>query len=90
MATIRQQLRALLSQGTWTSLELSAELHVSEKDIFDHLEHLQKSLGTTLIATPYACQSCNYVFRKRRRLDRPGRCPRCRQSHIRMARFSLT
>lgn len=94
MATKRQQIIELLKQGRWTSLELSAELHISERDVFDHLEHVKKTLGNRhgisgLIASPYACLSCGYVFKKRSRFDRPGRCPQCRQSHIRMAEFSL-
>jgi len=94
MTTKRQQIIELLKQGRWTSLELSAQLHISERDVFDHLEHVKKTLSNShlagsIIASPYACLSCGYVFKKRSKFDRPGRCPQCRQSHIRMAEFSL-
>jgi len=94
MKTKRQQIIELLKEDRWTSLDLSAQLHIAEQEVFDHLEHVKKSLahkqGTSgLVARPYACLSCGYVFKKRNRLDRPGRCPQCRRSHIRMAEFSL-
>ena len=90
MATIRQQLVALLEQGEWSSIDLSKELSIEERDVFTHLEHVKKSLkDRKLIIDPYQCLSCNYHFKKRNRLDRPGRCPKCKGSHIRMALFSL-
>ena len=90
MATIRQQLVALLEQGEWSSIDLSKELSIEERDVFTHLEHVKKSLKDhKLIIDPYQCLSCNYLFKKRNRLDRPGRCPKCKGSHIRMALFSL-
>ncbi len=90
MATIRQQLVALLEQGEWSSIDLSKELSIEERDVFTHLEHVKKSLkDRKLTIDPYQCLSCNYSFKKRNRLDRPGRCPQCKGSHIRMALFSL-
>ncbi|MEE4242951.1 MAG: transcriptional regulator [Desulfopila sp.] len=89
--TIRQRLKEILKQGEWTSLELSKELSVEEKEIYTHLHHVKKSLGSEkLVIRPYQCLSCHYVFTKRARYDRPGRCPKCRATHIRMATFSLS
>jgi len=90
VATIRQQLLELLEQGEWNSIEISKELSIEEREVFSHLEHVKKSLKSRkLHIDPYQCLSCNYLFKKRNRLDRPGRCPKCRESHIRMALFSL-
>jgi predicted Zn-ribbon and HTH transcriptional regulator len=90
MKTIRQQLKELLSEGEWNSIELSQELSIQEREIFDHLEHVKRSLGNTkLIISPYCCLDCDYLFRNRSRLDRPGRCPKCKGSHIRMASYSI-
>lgn len=89
-ATIRQQLIELLQHGEWTSLDLSAELSIQEREVFSHLEHVKKSTGgEKIMVRPYQCLSCSYIFKKRDRLDRPGRCPKCKESHIRMAEFSL-
>jgi hypothetical protein len=91
IATIRRRLIELLEQEAWTSLDLSRELSIQEREVFSHLEHVKKTLGgQKLVVRPYRCLSCDYVFRKRDRLDRPGRCPKCRQSHIGLAEFSLS
>lgn len=90
MLTIRQKMKGLLEQDKWNSLELSSELSIEERVVFHHLEHVKRSLkGKRLVVDPYVCQGCGYVFRKRNRLDRPGRCPKCRGSHIMMATFSI-
>lgn len=89
--TVRQRLQELLRQGQWNSLDLSRELSVQEREIFDHLQHVKKSLrGEQLVVTPYSCQTCEYLFKSRDRLDRPGRCPKCWGTHIRMAEFSIS
>ncbi len=90
MPTKRQLLVDLLEQGEWNSIELSKELSIQEREVFTHLEHVRKSLrGRRLIVDPYQCLTCEYLFKKRDRLDRPGRCPQCKGSYIRMALFSL-
>lgn len=71
-------------------MELSAELSVEEAEVYSHLEHVRRSLsGEKLKVIPYRCLSCGYVFKKRDRLDRPGRCPRCKESHIGVAGFAI-
>jgi transcriptional regulator len=89
--TIRQRLKEILQQGEWTSLDLSKELSIEEKEVFAHLRHVGKSLGAQkLVIRPYQCLNCSYLFKKRERYDRPGRCPKCRATHIRLATFSLS
>ncbi len=90
MKTVRQRLKELLCFREWNSLELSQELSIQEREVFAHLEHVKKSLRQgKLVVDPYACLDCDYIFRKRVRFDRPGRCPSCKGSHIRMASFSI-
>ena len=65
--------------------DLSQELGLKEKDVYPHLVHVErtvKAAGGQFIMTPSRCQLCGYVFEDRRRLTRPGRCPRCRRSKI--------
>jgi len=90
MGTLRQQMKELLRTGCWSSMELSQELSIQEREVFSHLEHVRKSLRKERLSIkPYCCQSCGYEFKKRKRFDRPGRCPVCRESHIKMALFSI-
>ncbi len=93
MGTIRQRMKELLCDGDWNGIELSQALSIEERLVYEHLHHVKKSLVQgkgRFVVQPYQCQSCDYTFKSRDRLDRPGRCPMCRNSHIAMARFSIT
>ena len=85
MQTIRQQMITLLSQGVYSARGLSQMLSIQEKEVYDHLTHIARSLavkGNTLSIQPARCLSCGYVFKDRQRFTRPGRCPRCKKSHL--------
>jgi predicted Zn-ribbon and HTH transcriptional regulator len=85
MGTLRQQIIDLLRQEAMTALEISQVVRVSEKDVYRHLAHIQKTVsnqGQKLAFPPCTCLACGFTFRDRRRLTKPGRCPRCRQSRI--------
>jgi predicted Zn-ribbon and HTH transcriptional regulator len=92
--TIRHALHAALraADGPLTAHELSHALHVSEKDVFAHLEHLGRSLareGASLVVVHPTCLACGFAFAKRDRLGRPGRCPVCKSTRIDPPRFSV-
>jgi len=92
VSTIRKRIIELLEEMEMNALELSGALSVQEKDVYDHLEHIRRSIkreNEQFIIDPYHCVACGYDFVKRNRLTRPGRCPNCKGSHIRMAMFSI-
>lgn len=83
--TPRQAIRRHLAAGPHTAHELSALVHLPEREVVPHLEHLARSLpgaGAALEVDPARCLGCGYVFRDRRRLARPSACPRCRGQHL--------
>lgn len=83
--TVREAIRKALLAGPATARDLSTEVGVREKDVAEHLAHLQKSLAhrnERLVVTPAACIACGFTFRERERLSRPGACPRCRSTRI--------
>jgi predicted Zn-ribbon and HTH transcriptional regulator len=91
-ATQRQALRAALERGPLTAHELSAVAGIPERDVAGHLGHLErtaKARGEAFIVEPASCIPCGFVFKKRERLQRPSRCPRCRSEHIAAPRFEL-
>ncbi|WP_136797399.1 MULTISPECIES: transcriptional regulator [Desulfosediminicola] len=91
-ATLRKKIIELLEEEELDALELSGILSIREKEVYEHLPHIAKSLaasGRKLVISPYICLVCNYSFGKRDRFDRPGRCPRCKEGHIRMATYSI-
>ncbi|MFZ5799385.1 MAG: transcriptional regulator [Desulfobulbus sp.] len=92
MPTVRQQIISLLREQELNPMEISQALHIMEKEVYGHLEHIERSLdrqNLRLAVSPFACLSCGYIFTKRTRRDRPGRCPVCRQGHIRMAGYRI-
>jgi predicted Zn-ribbon and HTH transcriptional regulator len=93
MPTVRQQLMALLSQEPFGVRELSQELHVSEKEIYTHLEHIARSVTSKkkhLLMTGLRCLSCGYDFKDRKRYTPPSRCPRCKNERIQPPSFRIT
>jgi predicted Zn-ribbon and HTH transcriptional regulator len=71
-----------LQSGPLTARQLSALLRLREHDVIDHLESLARSKSHSLQFDPAECRSCGYIFEDRRRLSKPGKCPRCRNQRI--------
>lgn len=82
----------LLSEEELNMLEISQAVGVGEKEVPFHLEHIIRTLGKgdkRLHVSPFTCLGCGYSFKDRKRLQRPGRCPRCKGSHIKMATYRI-
>ncbi len=90
--TIRRQIGALLSVREMDVRDLSQELGIKEKEVAAHLAHVARSAaagGRRFVVTPSRCELCGFVFTERRRLTRPGRCPRCRRSKVLSPTFRI-
>jgi transcriptional regulator len=90
---MRQQIIALLTEGEMDARELSRGVGIKEKEVYEHLAHIARSLaaqGSKLTIRASECLHCGYVFKDRRRFTRPGRCPRCRQSHLTSPLYHIT
>ncbi|MFO7981950.1 MAG: transcriptional regulator [Desulfuromonadales bacterium] len=90
--TIRRQIQDVLEQETLSARDISAAVGIPEKDVYGHLEHLQRSLqreNRRLDVTPAQCRKCGFVFTKRNRLSRPGKCPICRGESIEEPLFEV-
>jgi predicted Zn-ribbon and HTH transcriptional regulator len=92
MQTIRQQMIILLSSEQHSAQGLSMALKIREKEVCDHLSHIRHSLASQkreLKVKPAQCLECRYVFDDRARLTKPGRCPRCKGTHIEDPRYRV-
>ncbi len=90
--TIRHEMVELLERREMSARDISMEMGIPEKEVIDNLEHIRVMLrkkGMGLFVTPAKCRKCGYVFRKRDRLSKPGKCPVCRGEHIEEALFSI-
>lgn len=81
----------LLQQEQLSALDLSEKLGVKEKEIFEHLEHITRSLRPTkrLVVESAQCKKCGFQFKKRNRIKPPSRCPGCKSELIQRPRFSI-
>jgi predicted Zn-ribbon and HTH transcriptional regulator len=85
MPTIRQKIIDLLNRREMDVRQLSGQVGIQEKEVIEHLSHISRSLavkGKKLTIRPAECLICGYVFKKRQRFTRPGRCPRCKKSRL--------
>jgi transcriptional regulator len=92
MGTTRMNILTLLEKRQLTALEISRLIGIKEKEVYQHLPHIEKSVkgkGRRLNMTPYYCISCGFKFKDRKRFYPPGRCPLCREERISDAFFKI-
>ena len=90
--TTRQEIIAALQEGPCSAREVSAAVKIPEREVSGHLEHIRKSIASTgrrLVVMPAECKKCGFVFSKRDKLTRPGKCPVCKGESIREPHFSI-
>src|SRR4030042_3979058 len=90
--TIRQKIISVIEGRTLSARDISTDVRVSEKEIYEHLEHIQKTINKSyhnFIVTPSKCKKCGFEFRKRDKLKKPGKCPVCRSELIQEPLFSI-
>lgn len=90
--TLRHRIVSMLKERPSTGKELSGQLRIPEKDVYEHLEHIRKTMNKgpyRLLVEPARCEKCGFVFRKRGRLKAPGKCPMCRSESLAEPLFSV-
>jgi len=86
--TERQRIIEYLRGGPASAGMLSADIGLSEKQIHEQLQSLQKQVRLEI--TPARCAKCGFEFADRRRTRKPGKCPSCRSTHIEEPLFSIS
>lgn len=90
--TIRQQIISCLGSGPMNAIEISQDVGIMEKEVYGHLKHIDRSMaaqGKRLVLHPSRCLKCGFIFEKRERFTRPGRCPQCRATRIKRPEFDI-
>src|SRR4030042_1558895 len=90
--TIRQKIISVLEGQTLSAKDISADIRISEKEVYEHLEHIQRTINKgehDFIIIPAKCKKCGFLFRKRDKLKKPGKCPVCRSELIQEPFFSV-
>ena len=90
--TVRHEIVKLLETGTLSALDISMAVHIAEREVYDHLEHIRRTLhavGGRFEITPAECKKCGFAFTHRERLKKPGKCPVCRNQAIHEPLFRI-
>jgi len=91
-STVRERIAEALRLAQLTAREISERASVQERDVAEHLRHLERSLihsGERLQVSAPHCIKCGFEFRERERHSRPSRCPRCRSERISPPSFQI-
>ena len=90
--TIRRQIILCLSSGPMNAIEISQDIGIMEKEVYEHLNHIGRSMaaqGKRMVIHPSKCLKCGFIFEKRERFTRPGRCPQCRATRIKRPEYEI-
>jgi len=90
--TVRHAIISVLRGQAMSAREVSGEVHVSEKEVLNNLQYIQKTLSkekSHLRVIPAECKKCGFVFKKRGRFNKPGKCPVCRGEMIKEPLFLI-
>ena len=92
MSTTRREIMSLLSEAEHGAKSISKILRISEKEVYEHLDHIGRSLKSqnrTLKIIPARCLGCGFIFEDRNRFTSPGKCPRCKGEHIQDPEYGI-
>lgn len=90
--TVRQRIAELLRGEELTAHQISQQAGVQEREVAEHLRHLEHTLGHSaehLYVLAPECVACGFRFAEREKHSRPSRCPRCRSERLSPPRFSI-
>jgi len=88
--TLRERIAKTLEKESLSLREISKLFGIKEREALDHLNHIAKSVHPEpLTAEPASCKRCGFSFKKRTRLNTPGRCPVCKSEHVSPPRFKI-
>ena len=90
-ATIRQDIIEMMKLGPVTPFDLSGILRVSEREAAFHLAHAIETASSKyrIEITPAHCKSCGFVFKERKKVAKPSRCPACKATRVEPAAYSI-
>lgn len=86
--TVRHEILDLLSGRVMTIAEISRTLGMAERDLYEHLDNLVRFKSLEIL--PARCLQCGFVFSKREKVKKPGKCPKCKSTRIKPPSFSYS
>lgn len=90
-ATTRQRIADALRERPMTASELSKTIGESTSAVYDHVDHVARSLDgsdESFLVAPPACRNCGFDGFDDA-LNYPSRCPECRSERIAEPQFTI-
>jgi len=90
--TERRRIISAITGSARSARQISAAAGIPEKEVYGHLRHIRRTVareGLRLTVIPAECNRCGFLFRKRDRPERPGKCPVCRGESISPPLFAI-
>ncbi|MEM4336746.1 MAG: transcriptional regulator [Candidatus Woesearchaeota archaeon] len=84
-ATRRKEMIEILEKNEMTARNLAEIFRVNMEYILEDLKHISLSIRKfhkKLEIRPAICNTCGFVFKDRKMLSRPTKCPKCRKEDI--------
>ncbi len=85
--TIRQEMIDLLKGEKLSLRDLSQMVGKSEKEVSVHLSQIGKSMKLEMEGPE--CIKCGFVFERRGKTKKPGKCPKCQSTRISSPLFTI-
>ena len=91
METTRQQIAAILREDPATASDLGESLSLPTPVVYDHIEHVSRSIGDDdgeFLVAPPACRECGFDGFDDP-INEPSRCPECKSERIEEPAFVI-
>ncbi|HDQ59867.1 MAG TPA: ArsR family transcriptional regulator [Candidatus Woesearchaeota archaeon] len=92
LQTRRKEIMGILEKQEMTLKQLAEHFAITPKEISEDLKHISQTIKAghkKLVQRWAVCNSCGFVFKERKRLSRPTKCPECRSEDISEQKFSI-
>jgi predicted Zn-ribbon and HTH transcriptional regulator len=88
--TTRERIADHLREETATAEELARVVEIPERQVYDHVEHVAKSVADDeqLLAAPPECRDCGFDGFDDP-VNAPSRCPECYSENLTRAQFRI-
>jgi len=87
--TQRQEIIDMLRYRQLTVKEIADEFLTIPEIIVEDLKHIRESVWPQekLMHTDPVCRDCGFIFKERKKLKPPSKCPKCKSHKIDAPRF---
>ena len=88
--TRREEITSLLEKEPASAKHLADIFGTILPEILEDLKHIKLSVRPKkLVVVPAKCEDCGFVFKERKKIKAPSKCPKCRSERISEPLFQI-